>query len=126
MSERLGFLYFVGNMCMKFNFLRIAFVSFLAFSAVVFSACDVGLGEAVDTMPPVVGITLPTADYIIKDEFVMSGTCSDDKGVVSVEVSLKNTSTKKVYPSYSADIDSSKDTWSCKINPLSTEKYIPD
>lgn len=111
---------------MKFNLLRIAFVSFLAFLAVVFSACDVGLGEAVDTMPPVVGITLPTADYIIKDEFVMSGTCSDDKGVVSVEVSLKNTSTKKVYPSYYADIDSSKDTWSCKINPLSTEKYIPD
>lgn len=95
---------------MKFNFLRIAFVSFLAFFAVVFSACDVGLGEAVDAMPPVVGITLPTADYIIKDEFVMSGTCSDDKGVVSVEVSLKNTSTKKVYPSYYADIDSSKDT----------------
>lgn len=111
---------------MKFNLLRIALVSFLAFLAVVFSACDVGLGEAVDTMPPVVGITLPTADYIIKDEFVMSGTCSDDKGVVSVEVSLKNTSTKKVYPSYYADIDSSKDTWSCKINPLSTEKYIPD
>ena len=101
-------------------------ISILFLTAAFFTSCDVGLGEAVDTMPPTVSIEVPSAGYIIRDVFEMSGACSDESGLASVEVSLKNTTTKKVYPSYSAEIDSSKESWTCKINPLNSEKIIPD
>ena len=101
-------------------------ISILFLMAAFFTSCDVGLGEAVDTMPPTVSIDVPSAGYIIRDVFEMSGACSDESGLASVEVSLKNTTSEKVYPPYSAEIDSSKDSWTCKINPLDSEKTIPD
>lgn len=101
-------------------------ISILFLVAAFFASCDVGLGEAVDTMPPTVSIELPSAGYIIRDSFVMNGTCSDESGVASVEISLKNTSTKKTYPSYFAEIDSIKNVWTCKIDPLVAEKSVPD
>lgn len=101
-------------------------ISVLFLVAAFFASCDVGLGEAVDTMPPTVSIELPSAGYIIRDSFVMNGTCSDESGVASVEISLKNTSTKKTYPSYFAEIDSIKNVWTCKIDPLVAGKSVPD
>lgn len=101
-------------------------ISIFFLMAAVFSSCEVGLGESVDTMPPTVSIELPSAGYIIRDSFEMSGTCSDESGLASVEISLKNTSTKKTYPSYFAEIDSIKNVWTCKIDPLVAGKSVPD
>ena len=100
-------------------------ISIFFLMAAVFSSCEVGLGESVDTMPPTVSIELPSAGYIIRDSFVMNGTCSDESGIASVEISLKNTSTKKTYPSYFAEIDSIKNVWTCKIDPLVAGKSVP-
>lgn len=127
MSERLGFLYFVGNMCMKFNFLRIAFVSFLAFFAVVFSACDVGLGEAVDTEKPTISIEYPPKNVVIKEDFVISGKCHDDTSIKSVKVFFQNTSKSEF--SFDAVLSEDKNSWSAKINEYNSEKRkypLPD
>lgn len=97
-----------------------------AVSMAIFTGCEIGLGSAVDTQPPVVDVEAPGASDNIRDAFVMSGTCSDEQGVASVSVSLKNVSTKKVYDGYTAVIDSVNGTWTCKVDPLSAEKPIPD
>ena len=113
---------------MKRNFslnlsIKIAF-SFL-FAATFFS-CEVGLGEAVDTEKPNVTIENPTAASVIRDIFTMSGECSDETGLKSVTVTLRNTSTNVEYPAFTAEIDSVKKSWECKINPLDSTNPIPD
>lgn len=104
----------------------VSFIALLAFGAALFVSCEIGLGSSVDTQPPLVAVESPTADYIIKDAFVMQGTCSDEQGVQAISVSLKNTATKKSYSGYTGKIDSVKGTWTCTINPLSESKPIPD
>lgn len=121
MSERLGFLYFVGNMCMKFNFLRIAFVSFLAFFAVVFSACDVGLGEAVDTEKPTISIEYPQKNVVIKEDFVISGKCHDETSMKSVTLAFQNSESEHV-EKFTATLAQDKNSWSARINEYDSEK----
>lgn len=121
MSERLGFLYFVGNMCMKFNFLRIAFVSFLAFLAVVFSACDVGLGEAVDTEKPTISIEYPPKNVVIKEDFVISGKCHDETSMKSVTLAFQNSESERV-EKFTATLAQDKNSWSARINEYDSEK----
>lgn len=121
MSERLGFLYFVGNMCMKFNFLRIAFVSFLAFLAVVFSACDVGLGEAVDTEKPTISIEYPPKNVVIKEDFVISGKCHDETSMKSVTLAFQNSESEHV-EKFTATLAQDKNSWSARINEYDSEK----
>lgn len=121
MSERLGFLYFVGNMCMKFNFLRIAFVSFLAFFAVVFSACDVGLGEAVDTEKPTISIEYPPKNVVIKEDFVISGKCHDETSMKSVTLAFQNSESEHV-EKFTATLAQDKNSWSARINEYDSEK----
>ena len=95
-------------------------------------SCEVGLGDSIDTKVPTVEINSPSADYIVRDEFTISGTWSDDGELKNIDVVLTNTSTKKKYPendSFKATIikEGGKDggNWTCKINPLSESK-IPD
>lgn len=121
MGERLGFLYFVGNMCMKFNFLRIAFVSFLAFFAVVFSACDVGLGEAVDTEKPTISIEYPPKNVVIKEDFVISGKCHDETSMKSVTLAFQNSESEHV-EKFTATLAQDKNSWSARINEYDSEK----
>ncbi|MBO4532199.1 MAG: hypothetical protein J5726_00675 [Treponema sp.] len=52
------------------------------------SSCEIGLGAAVDTQPPVVGITYPPSLSVIRDSFVLAGTWSDDQGVKTVHVDV--------------------------------------
>jgi hypothetical protein len=64
-----------------------------------------------------VSITYPPISATIKGEFVIAGTCSDDKGVTASIVTLTDTSdTSKVYGPYAATIDTLKNTWSIKMN----------
>jgi hypothetical protein len=83
---------------------------------VVTNSCNVGLGESVDTTSPNLAITYPPVDSIIRDEFVLSGTCSDDKGLASVKVTVTNTDTSKDYGTYTATIDEDAGTWSIYLN----------
>ena len=78
-----------------------------------FSACEVGLGEAVDTSSPNVSITYPPASSTIRDSFVLSGICEDDKGVSSVKVSITNTDEGKSYGTYDASV--AGNTWQVQL-----------
>lgn len=106
---------------MKFNFLRIAFVSFLAFFAVVFSACDVGLGEAVDTEKPTISIEYPPKNVVIKEDFVISGKCHDETSMKSVTLAFQNSESEHV-EKFTATLAQDKNSWSARINEYDSEK----
>ncbi len=98
---------------------------FAVFSAFFFS-CDVGLGETVDVMAPIVSITYPPASSIIREKFCLYGSWTDDKGVMLVQVSVKNTDTGKTV--YSGNASVGAGTWNITLNnPDSEGKYpFPD
>ncbi len=113
---------------MKFNFLRIALVSFLAFLAVVFSACDVGLGEAVDTEKPTISIEYPPKNVVIKEDFVISGKCHDETSMKSVTLAFQNSESEHV-EKFTATLAQDKNSWSARINEYDSEKgkyLLPD
>ena len=65
-------------------------VSLLSFISIFFFfGCQVGLGEAVDTAAPTISITYPPAASTIRDTFVLSGICDDDRAVTSVTVEIR-------------------------------------
>lgn len=110
-----------------------------SFVSAFFTSCEVGLGKAVDTSAPSVEIEAPEADFIVREKFVMSGVCSDDQGVVSIKVSLLNTTTHKSYGPFDAKLGTQNDSsetgeksglwkcdWTCEINPLDDKAPIPD
>ena len=86
--------------------------------AVLFTAgcSEVGLGSAVDTAAPTVEIAYPPKNAIVRDSFIVSGTCDDDLFVSSVEVTVTNTSTKEVYGPYKATINLERTEWSVLLN----------
>lgn len=113
---------------MKFNLLRIASVSFLAFLAVVFSACDVGLGEAVDTEKPTISIEYPPKNVVIKEDFVISGKCHDETSMKSVALAFQNSESDHV-EKFTATLAQDKNSWSARINEYDSEKgkyLLPD
>lgn len=113
---------------MKFNLLRIASVSFLAFLAVVFSACDVGLGEAVDTEKPTISIEYPPKNVVIKEDFVISGKCHDETSMKSVTLAFQNSESEHV-EKFTATLAQDKNSWSARINEYDSEKgkyLLPD
>lgn len=113
---------------MKFNLLRIASVSFLAFLAVVFSACDVGLGEAVDTEKPTISIEYPPKNVVIKEDFVISGKCHDETSMKSVALAFQNSESEHV-EKFTATLAQDKNSWSARINEYDSEKgkyLLPD
>ncbi|MEE3410472.1 MAG: Ig-like domain-containing protein [Treponema sp.] len=113
---------------------KTAFSLVVIASALLWTTCDVGLGEAVDNDAPSLTVTGPAKASVWADKVTITGTCSDDKGVKSVNILLKNTSTGASYP-YSGIIDTSKKsasgayTWERTVNELDpvTGKYpLPD
>lgn len=83
-------------------------------ATMLFSTCEIGLGEAVDTAAPTLSITYPPTASTIRGTFVIAGECSDDKKVSSVEVSVRNTGTSKDCGKFSAVI--SGNTWKLNLN----------
>ena len=90
-----------------------------------FSGCDVGLGESVDTSAPTLSIEYPPIAAVIKDTFVLYGSCDDDKNVASVSVQVVNTETKEVVDTLNATIDAGGKSWRVDVNPYieETGKY---
>ena len=94
-----------------------------AAAAFVWSTCDVGLGEAVDTMAPSVSVTSPAASSVCAKAVKIEGTCSDDKGISSVKIVVTNTKTGAKY-NYYAEIKDQKN-WTKTINELVENSGYP-
>ena len=54
----------------------------------LFISCEIGLGAAVDTQPPSVGIDYPPSLSVIRDSFLFAGTWTDDKIIEGVYVEV--------------------------------------
>ena len=115
------------------NFFKsILAVCLIAFTSVAaFISCEVGLGEAVDVAAPVVKIATPPTAAVIRDTFAIAGTWSDDGSIKSLEVTLKNTGTKKEYAvsgsfEQEANTKEFKGSWQAIVNPLDSSAPIPD
>lgn len=94
-----------------------------AAAAFVWSTCDVGLGEAVDTMAPSVSVTSPAASSVCAKAVKIEGTCSDDKGISSVKIVVTNTKTGAKY-NYYAEVKDQKN-WTKTINELVENSGYP-
>ncbi len=102
---------------MKKNIIRTTAIFIISLAGILFNACgNVGLGDAVDIAVPTVEISYPPKNAIVRDMFVVSGTCEDDILVSSVEVTLTNTSTKKEYGPYTATLDLERTAWTIQLN----------
>ena len=97
--------------------------------SLMLSSCgeDSGLGATIDTEAPKLEITYPAESGIaIRDSFILYGTCSDDKSVARVAVSVKSlekSEGEKGYAddSFLAEVSSDSTTWSITLND-----YDPD
>ncbi len=117
---------------MKRFFFEKLFAGVLAsLSLFAFISCgeDAGLGSTVDTLPPELSISYPPDDAYVKGSFVFAGTCSDDKGVTRIEVSVKKLEkdgSTKGYGTSLADIKDSL-TWSMEVNKSTDTGFeLPD
>ena len=101
---------------------RIALMAILVLAVIgILTTCKVGLGDAVDTKAPLVSITYPPVQSIIKNSFTMRGTASDDNELVGVKLKFTNTATGKVYEGYSAELDIANKKWSFVANSRTAE-----
>ena len=94
------------------------------------TSCEVGLGASVDTQPPTVDVQVPSADFIVRDIFTMKGNCSDEQGLQSITVTLRNSQTGEFYPKtetpYEAKINKEQTEWECVVDPFAEGNKIPD
>ena len=104
----------------------------IGFSTIAsFISCEVGLGPAVDVESPDIKITTPPTSAIIRDSFAIAGTWEDDGSIKSLNVTLKDTGTKKEY-SVPATLEQEPDTkefkgaWKAIVEPKSSQNPIPD
>lgn len=97
---------------------------FAAFGLILLAtACNVGLGESVDTAAPKAAITYPPEGAVIRDSFVLAGTCSDDKGIESIKVTIKKPSDENfiIGPLEATVTDNT--SWKIDLNKYDIEKY---
>ena len=74
----------------KLNIAKIIKYSVLSvFSFAVFSACEIGLGEAVDLEAPVVELTSHKDNDSVAQTFRLSGTAHDNEGVTKLSVDFE-------------------------------------
>ena len=104
---------------MKSSLLKLSGSFLTVFVIACLLSCQIGLGSAVDTQPPVISITEPTDSFIVRDNFTIKGNLSDDRGVSEIEVSLTNTNDPLlVYSNFSAVFSNEEGNWSCDIKAV--------
>lgn len=91
--------------------------------ALLFAACTVGLGSAVDTGAPTVEVSYPPKNSVIRQSFVVSGSCADDLAISYVDVTVTNSSTREVYGPYRATLNRDKSQWSVQLNRNNNQDY---
>ena len=100
-------------------------VFILPLAAILFTACEVGLGASVDTLPPELTIDSPVGNNLaIMNSFTVSGKAKDETYVASVEIKLTcNEGLRKgtTYGPFAAKLsenvgDGNPQSWSVLIN----------
>lgn len=105
-------------------------VCFVLAASLFLPSCEVGLGQAIDIDAPTVEIDYPPQNAIVRDSFILSGTCNDDTGIKEIYVTVKNTDTNEEYEVLRPKINSlpgekkegTKKNWTLEVNPK-TGKY---
>ena len=101
-------------------------------SIATFISCEVGLGSAVDVESPDLNITTPPTSSVIRQAFAIAGDWSDDGSIKSLDVTLKNTGTKKEYELkdgvVTQDLETKdfKGTWNIIVDPFDQKNPLPD
>src|SRR5574344_120347 len=101
-------------------YLKLSLTAVFLAAVISVLSCEVGLGASVDTETPSVSITYPPVDAAIRDSFVLSGDCSDDKAVTAASISVRNTVTDISYGPYAGVIASGQKSWSVTLNKYDT------
>ena len=113
---------------MKFSLKKLVVVSMTFIATSLFLSCgeDSGLGSSVDTESPKLTIEYPPSKAAINGSFVFAGTCSDDKGVTSVKITVKNIDSGETVKEAEATVKDSL-TWQITINEeTDTGWELPD
>ena len=95
----------------------------------LFLACEIGLGSSVDTETPVVEISTPPSDAVIRSDFAITGSWSDDGDIQDLTVSFKSLTTDASYGPFTADVsktENSGGTWLCLVKATDETNPIPD
>ena len=98
------------------TFFKTAIFLIVSFVISFVISCSIGLGDAVDTDPPTIDISYPPKNAIIRESFIVSGICGDDLGLERVTVTVTDTTTKKEYGPYNAQLSEDKKEWSVLLN----------
>ncbi|MBR1537820.1 MAG: hypothetical protein IJ630_12900, partial [Treponema sp.] len=100
--------------------LLILFSSFLLLPLI---SCgeDSGLGASIDTKSPVLSIEYPESGVAIRDSFILAGTCSDDKKIAKITVTVRSLDKDEddkgfVDDSFLADMALDELSWSITLN----------
>lgn len=95
-------------------------IALLALISLFTISCEIGLGAAVDTEPPALDIVTPPVDAIIRDNFAIRGTWSDDGAIDTISIKLDRTDGKGSSLEFTGEFVESKDkrgsgTWTAEI-----------
>ena len=99
------------------------FISLAFLSSIISCGEDAGLGSSVDTESPKLSISYPPDAAAIKGQFVFAGTCSDDKGVESVTVTVTSIDDSSFKPLVLSATVKDSLTWSVDVNKLTDDGY---
>ena len=115
---------------MKRFFAFLSVLSLLIIESLLTFSCEVGLGPAVDISAPSVVISSPRDSAVIRGEFALMGTWSDDGTLDKINVVLNSTSNPSLKYEFSGEFTGNaqdeQKNWRCVINPLSETKPIKD
>ena len=115
---------------MKRLFAFLSVLSLLIIESLLTFSCEVGLGPAVDISAPSVVISSPRDSAVIRGEFALMGTWSDDGTLDKINVVLNSTSNPSLKYEFSGEFTGNaqdeQKNWRCVINPLSETKPIKD
>lgn len=115
---------------MKRLFAFLSVLSLLIIESLLTFSCEVGLGSAVDVSAPSVVISSPRDSAVIRGEFALMGTWSDDGTLDKINVVLNSTSDPSLKYEFSGEFTGNaqdeQKNWRCVINPLSETKPIKD
>ena len=104
-------------------------LAFLILAMVTFS-CEIGLGAAIDIVPPKAEISSPKDSAIIRGDFSLFGTWTDDGELGKVEVVLQSTSNSSLHYNFKGEftgnLPNEEKTWKCLINPVSSTPPVKD
>lgn len=96
------------------KYLKILLCSFLLVVGTL--SCQIGLGEAVDTVAPTIKIQNPPLDSIVRDDFLISGEYEDDGSIEYCSITMESTDGTNLKYELDANVDQEKKIWSKSVD----------